>query len=75
MTVPDLTPEEPETGTRREHVVEHALIVLIVVLAGALALPSLVTALREGSIELATVFYPVMLGAIAVLAWNRRAGQ
>ncbi|HWH29207.1 MAG TPA: hypothetical protein VNU26_09645, partial [Mycobacteriales bacterium] len=49
MTVPDLTPEEPETGTRREHVVEHALIVLIVVLAGALALPSLVTALREGS--------------------------
>ena len=75
MTLPDLTPEDPETGTRRDHVVERALLGLTVLLAAALALPSLFTALREGSVELATVFYPVMLGAIAVLAWTRRAGQ
>jgi uncharacterized membrane protein len=75
MTLPDLTPEEPGTGTRREKAVEGVIIALIVLVAGSLGLPSLVEALREGSVELATVFYPVMLVAVVALAWNRRAGS
>jgi hypothetical protein len=73
VTLPELTPEGPDT--RRERLVESALMGLIVLLAAVLGGPLLVDSLREGSIELGTVFYPVVLGAIATLAWSRRTGQ
>ena len=75
MTLPDLTPEEPGTGTRLTRVVESVVIALIVLVAGAVGVPSLVAALRDGSVELATVFYPLILVAVVALAWNRRAGS
>ena len=73
MTLPDLSPEEPGTGDR-DRLVQGALIGLAVVLAGLLGVTSLVEALREGTVDLATVFYPVLLAALATLAWTRRTG-
>ena len=78
MTLPDLTPEDPEAtdaAGRRARMVEGALMALIVVLAAGVGAPELVQSVRDGSIDLGTVFYPVMLTAIAALAWTRRAGQ
>jgi hypothetical protein len=75
VTLPDLSPEEPGTGDRRARLVEAALIALIVLLAGALGATELVQSLRDGSIELATVFYPVIVVATAALAWTRWTGQ
>jgi len=73
VTLPDLSPEEPGTG-QRDRLLQGGLIVLTVALAGLLGVTSLVEALREGTVDLATVFYPVLLGALAALAWTRRTG-
>jgi uncharacterized membrane protein YczE len=62
----------PRLSARRERLVEAVVLALTVLLAGLLGVGSLVTAVREGTVELATVFYPVLLGAIATLAWTRR---
>ena len=78
MTLPDVTPpedrDEVPAEPRYERAVEAGLVTLVVVLAACLGLPALVEGVREGTVELATVFYPVLLGAFAVLAWSRRTG-
>ena len=71
MTLPDLSPDEPSS---RDRLLQGALIALAVGLAGLLGVLSLVEALREGTVDLATVFYPVLLCALASLAWTRRTG-
>jgi hypothetical protein len=77
VTTPELSPEEPRATLvqRLERMVEATVVALVVLLAALLGLPELVESVREGSVELATVFYPVMLVAFGVLAWTRRAGE
>ena len=71
MTAPD----EERTASRAERVVEGVLLALVVLVCGVVGLPQVVETLRDGSIELATVFYPVLLVAFGVLAWTRRTGS
>jgi hypothetical protein len=78
MTIPELTPEEPETtrtARRLERLVEGSLVALVLVMAAVLGIPQLFEAVRDGDIDLAAVFYPVLLVAFGVLAWTRRDGQ
>ncbi len=77
MTTPDLTPDEQGTDEagRRARLVEGALITLILLMAGVLGAPALLDSVRNGTIDLGAVFYPVMLGAAVALAWTRRTGQ
>ena len=72
MSVQD--PQRPTPARTRSQVAEGVLIALTAVLAAVLAVPSLVAAARDGSLDLAAVFYPVLLVAIATLAWGRRSG-
>lgn len=74
MTAPEVRPDEPVVIDRRERLVQRALVALVVLVAAAIGLPQLVESVREGTVELATVFYPVLLVAFAVLAWTRRTG-
>ena len=71
MTAPD---EQRET-TPRDRVVEGLLTALVVLVCGVIGLPQVVESLRDGTVELATVFYPVLLVAFGVLAWTRRTGS
>ena len=59
----------------RERVLEGLLLGLVVLVCGVVGLPQVVETLRDGSVELATVFYPVLLVAFAGLAWSRRTGS
>ena len=59
----------------RERVLEGLLLGLVVLVCGVVGLPQVVATLRDGSVELATVFYPVLLVAFAGLAWSRRTGS
>ena len=68
-------PEDQRQTPRREKVVEALLLGLVVLVCGVVGLPEVVDTLQEGSIELATVFYPVLLVAFAALAWTRRTGS
>ena len=65
----------PPVRDRRERVVEGLLLGLVVLVCGVVGLPQVVGTLRDGSVELATVFYPVLLVAFAGLAWTRRTGS
>jgi hypothetical protein len=82
VTLPDLTPEQPETvapapagDARRQQLVEGGLIAAILVLAGVLGGPELLQSLREGSVDLGAVYYPVLVVAVATLACTRRSGR
>jgi hypothetical protein len=59
---------------RRQRALDAALLGLVVLVCGVVGLPEVVASLREGSFELATVFYPVLLVAFAGVAWSRRTG-
>lgn len=69
------TPQHDERAGRRERMLELVLLGLVVTGLGVLALPPVLESLREGSLELASVFYPVLLAAFAGLAWSRRTGR
>jgi len=79
VTLPDLSPEDRPVATRattrRERLVEGALLALVLVLAAGLSLPELADIVRERSVDLGAVFYPVVLIAFAGLAWSRRSGR
>ena len=58
-------PQEPqEQAPDRERLLERVLLAMV-------GLPPAVAGLRDGSIELAAVFYPLLLAACAGLAWSR----
>ena len=59
----------------RQRLLDMLLLGLVVLVCGVVGLPQVVDSLREGSVELATVFYPVLLVAFAGLAWSRRTGS
>jgi hypothetical protein len=74
---PELPPPREEQGDprERERVLELVLLGLVVGVVAVLGLPSVVTSLREGNLDLAAVFYPLLLAALTGLAWSRRAGS
>ena len=74
MSAQDIEPEDRRTS-RGERLVEGLLLALVVGVCGVVGLPQVVATLQDGSIELATVFYPVLLVAFAALAWTRRTGS
>ena len=65
-------PQEPqEQAPDRERLLERVLLAMVVVAVAVVGLPPAVAGLRDGSIELAAVFYPLLLAACAGLAWSR----
>jgi hypothetical protein len=60
---------------RRQPALDCVLLGLVVLVCGVVGVPEVVATLREGSVGLATVFYPVLLLAFAGLAWSRRTGS
>ena len=64
---------EPKAADR-ERVLELVLLGLVVVGVCVIGLPQTVESIREGSLGLAAVFYPLLLAAFAGLAWSRRTG-
>ena len=71
---PDLPPTPPDQGQdprERERLLELVLLGLVVVGVAVLGLPPAVAGLRDGSLDLAAVFYPLLLAACAGLAWSR----
>ena len=59
----------------RQRLLDALLLGLVVLVCGVVGVPEVVESLRDGSVDLATVFYPVLLVAFAGLAWTRRAGS
>jgi hypothetical protein len=77
VTGPDLVPPEPDTDGSRNtaRLLEGVLIAVIVVLASYLGTSDLLRTLRDGSVSLTTVVYPLVVLATGAVAWTRRTPQ
>jgi len=62
-------PAPPGRGT------QSALLALVLLVGLVVGVPELVDSARSGSVDLATVFYPVILVSAGLLAWTRRTGS
>ena len=69
-------PDQQDQQQRdRERVLELVLLGVVVVAVAVLGAPAVADAVRSGDVELATLFYPVLLAAFVGLALSRRAGE
>jgi hypothetical protein len=62
-------PAPPGRGT------QSALLALVLLVGLVVGVPELVASARNGSVDLATVSYPVILVSAGLLAWTRRTGS
>ena len=72
--MPEQQDQQEQQRPDRERVLELVLLGLVVVGVCVVGLPQTVQSLRDGSFDLAAVFYPLLLAAFAGLAWSRRTG-
>jgi hypothetical protein len=73
QTPPRLDPAPP--AQQAGGPVQRGLLALVVLVALVVGVPELVASARTGSVDLATVFYPVVLVSAGLLAWTRRTGS